>query len=234
MSDELPDVGPRPTVRREVEEALRGGMPPAEVAGRAKRSLSVVLGILGSQGWPGGEPVACEDGCPTCCHQRVSVTVPEVLDLADWLRGELPAEALAVRLRAVEAAAARARGKSGPEHWAERIPCGLLEGGSCSAYDARPLACRRGHSTSREACERAFAGEPGVLIPDNASAAANAALFEVGLHEGFALAGAPLAAHELNQALAVALSDEGAAARWAASRAGGGDDPFEAARLPAR
>jgi len=65
------------------------------------------------------------------------------------------------------------------------IRCAFLdEGGSCLAYDVRPLRCRAHVSTALTTCERVHAGDlPGGAVPGDGWLAAVAAACQRGLGE---------------------------------------------------
>ncbi|RIH80477.1 putative zinc- or iron-chelating domain protein [Calidithermus terrae] len=87
---------------------------------------------------------SCRAGCAACCHALVTVGLAE----AEYLRARLEPRALeraqaqgALRLQRLR------REKNTPDfpsrYFAEANPCPLLTPeGTCSAYAARPLACR--------------------------------------------------------------------------------------------
>ncbi len=105
------------------------------------------------------------------------------------------ADRLAARERAAKGFAALA---------AEQRPCVLLgPERRCTAYDARPIACRGWCSTSRASCERAFAGgrEPPALDEPAFFAC-------LGVHEGLRRAAASPRTFELTAALDCALAGE--------------------------
>ena len=83
--------------------------------------------------WP---LTACGPGCAHCCHIPVEVSPVEVTIL-HRAATSLPDYVARVRT------AARAEG---------RVACPILVGSRCSAYAARPAACRGENSTSAEEC----------------------------------------------------------------------------------
>lgn len=217
-----PDVGARPAVRREIVAALGEALAPGTIAARTARALDEVLEDLEARGYPGARP-ACGAGCATCCHQRVDVTLPEIVALSRWLGEHLDDVARAALRQVLAARTEELRGLDGRAHWARKVRCALLDdAGRCGAYEARPLACRRGHSTSLTACLDAFHRGSTELIPENPSVATNARLLTVGYFEGFAAAGRPLGTVELHAGLLAALDDpDGVEAAWLR-----GEDPL--------
>lgn len=217
------DVGMRPAFRTEITESLDAGAAPWRVAAAAANAFDRLAADLAAVNHGGGDPPACRAGCSACCHQRVDATAPELLALALWIVAEkTDAEVAAIRAR-TEVAAAAVVGLDARAHWLAHVRCPLLgEEGRCEAYAARPIACRRAHSTSVEACETAFARGGDDIIPSNPSHQENNRLATIGYFEGFAAWGRPLASYELVRALHVALADpEGVGSAW---RSGG--DPL--------
>jgi Fe-S-cluster containining protein len=215
------DEGARPATREAVAGALERGVDPVLVAAHVARGLDAVIAQVAAANVAGEARPACARGCSHCCHQRVEVTAPEVFRLAREL-GEHAGADLRARL---DAAAARARGLDGSAYFRARIACALLDDdGACSAYEARPLACRRAHSTDAEACAAALR-EPslGARIPDAPTVTWNASALVVGYLEGLAHAGLAPHVHELHAALALAGPE--AEARWRA-----GEDVLAPAR----
>ena len=98
-------------------------------------------------------PVHCEKGCDFCCHQAVFAESHEFRYLKDWLFQNMSSEELQkIRERAKlkkERTAVLA-----PEKLLEhKEACPLLVNRSCSAYEARPVACRIYLSMNRKSCE---------------------------------------------------------------------------------
>jgi Fe-S-cluster containining protein len=165
--------------------------------------------------------IACAKGCAFCCHVTVVATAPELLLLARHIREEkgVAFEAALARIRAAEDLT---RGLTPMERAQKRRACVLLENDACSAYAARPGACRAMTSISAEACERAFAGDKvAVYTPSLWTGARNA--HRQALWAALDAAKLPATDYELNQGLRVALESADAEARWLA-----GEDVFAA------
>lgn len=158
------------------------------------------------------EPVACRAGCNYCCHQVVSARATEIFLLARTIRA-LPAAVAARLTERVATAAATAQGMTVAERHRRNLPCPLLEDGRCSVYADRPLACRAFASTDLEACQRAFRHEP-VQIPVPRSAMALRGLLTQAGEAASRAARLPDDQYELIAALAIALADPQAEARW--------------------
>jgi len=137
-------------LRLAVEEE-GAGRPPAE---RARLALARIEGVGAGAG-------ACARGCTFCCHLRVLVTPDEAALLAEAARAR---PEVAARLGKN---AARVADLAPSAHAALRLPCAFLGGdGACTAYAARPLACRAHTSRERAACEAVYAGAlPAGAVP---------------------------------------------------------------------
>lgn len=96
--------------------------------------------------------VACQAGCDHCCHQSVGVTLPEALAVFDHLQRTRSGAELAELAQRVAQLDERTRGLSSNERFSPDHPCPLLEAGKCSAYEARPLACRGMNSLDAQEC----------------------------------------------------------------------------------
>jgi len=125
----------------------------------AERAAELAAGAMAKD--PPRQPIACGDRCSSCCVSKVVATAPEILRVVDHLRRTLSPEAFAARLDRVRAADAQTRGMTRAARLAARIPCPLLDDGSCSVYPARPLLCAGWNSLDRGACERYFAAPAG-------------------------------------------------------------------------
>jgi Fe-S-cluster containining protein len=96
---------------------------------------------------------ACAAGCNFCCHMPVIATPAELVRLANAIVAHPDASQLRAKILANADAVER---MDEEQLFASRLPCALLDAdGRCSAYTARPLACRAHVSFSREQCEAA-------------------------------------------------------------------------------
>lgn len=163
-----------------------------------------------------GAKVDCMAGCAFCCCQRIGVRAHEVLMLVRWLRDHRSAEELAALQEKAETAAAGLADMTYKERGAARTPCVLLaKDGTCSAYEARPAACRRYLSGNVRACEDLWRGTPGehaIQYPIIAEAGRHAA---AALHNEFIGRDYDGFSYDLLPALAEALADTaGSVNRW--------------------
>jgi len=168
------------------------------------------------QSHPSPTPVACQAACSLCCHNWISVTIPEALLIAEDLRarsGALLPEKIAV-------AAGAGMNLDRDQRLQRRLACPLLVGQLCSIYAVRPLACRSFFSLSLAACQDVFDGtDEDVPTPRDA-------MVLRGVHDrcfwaALRASGLGHEAVELNHALHIALSHDDAFAAWL-----GGFDPF--------
>lgn len=159
--------------------------------------------------------------CPDEGQGMIGVTVPEVLEIADYIRRMPRAE----RKRIHDLAFENAKKLQNVDHTqfsAEQTPCPLQgDDQVCRVYDARPLRCRPLHAAliaEQLGLEAPQEGELPSWVPE-------AQTVEQGIEEGLAqgLESAGLDAHlyELNSALVTALDTPNAAQRWRA-----GEDTF--------
>jgi hypothetical protein len=95
--------------------------------------------------------IQCRAGCSFCCHQNVSVTIPEAIMIA--LRLDQAADP---RRDAVMQAADDFAGLDNEERIATGRPCPLLVDHRCSVYSDRPIACRSLTSPDAARCHSAM------------------------------------------------------------------------------
>jgi hypothetical protein len=122
-----------------VRASLEAGIDPVLVAERVAMNLDALWAHCAAVAAPGEALPACARGCSHCCHGRVEVTAPEVFLLARFLRRRPDAE----RDAHIARTAVSVQGMDRQARHQAKVPCALLDGdGTCSAYEARPLACR--------------------------------------------------------------------------------------------
>ena len=157
-----------------------------------------------------GVKIACHAGCSHCCSARVEAMAPEVFRISRELAGRPPDELnhLVQRLNAhvvfqSEAAA-----------WSQRTECPFLISGLCSIYDVRPGVCRKAHSLDVRKCQ-ANASE----IPQDLGILVGVEALAKGTSGAYRRLGFDASAHELAQAVLLALSDPSAESRWYTGKA---------------
>jgi hypothetical protein len=163
----------------------------------------------------------CRAGCAHCCHFNVDVTMLEVLRID----AAMSVGAVANRRAEIAGTAPRIAGLTRAARRRLGISCPLLIDGACSAYAARPLACRSLLSLGAAACAADFAaglaGEQRVAVPSLAlPMLLGTAIFsgQVAALGDFRL---PNHAVELTAALDLLEREPGALDRWLA-----GEDVF--------
>ena len=106
----------------------------------------------------GSSPVklACRENCAFCCYIPVGARAQEVFLLADFIRSNFSPELQAAVIEKLRKHFAVVSSMSRETQATTNIPCPLLEGSRCSAYSARPLACRGYHSLDVSSCEYSF------------------------------------------------------------------------------
>jgi hypothetical protein len=152
--------------------------------------------------------------CPEIGQGMIGLTAPEVLEIADDLRKNLPRSEVK-RIRKLARENSQRIAQMDHEHYAAaRIPCPLAgEHRVCCAYAGRPLRCRPLH-----AMMIAGGDEPGMTEgaarTDSYEQTVEQAV-EAGLRHALRSTGLDANLYELNGALAKALDTPDAAACWA-------------------
>ena len=163
--------------------------------------------------------LACERGCNYCCHQRVEIRPYEAFVLAEHIRVRMTAQQADVVVR-LAANRARIAPLTPLQHTQAGIACALLVDGACSAYEARPAACRKYYSLSVQTCRDAFEHptEPltGPLEDDNLRLAGNAVA--LGYARGVEESGRDAERYELHAALLEALENPKSSKRYRAGK----------------
>lgn len=117
-----------------------------------------------------GMKVACKKGCAHCCHQMVTVTMPEAIDLylsiADnrWLLGKVAqwSDAQATLIM---------RGMTSRKWFRAGTRCMFLtDNNDCAVYENRPFACRTLMALETADNCRLDATDPTVKRPDHTRA----------------------------------------------------------------
>lgn len=206
-----------------MQAALEAGADPVRVVEQVAANLDALWAHCVATAVPGAPQPACARGCSHCCHERVEATAPEVLLLVRFLRAHADAErdARIVRTAGVVAAMDRDARRQA------QVACALLgTDGACTVYEARPLGCRRAHSTDATTCAAVHV-DPAleVSIPAAPVLKWSASSLVLGWLEGMAHAGRPPHHYELHAALSAALHDPDAEKRFLA-----GEDPLASAR----
>ena len=96
--------------------------------------------------------VACFKGCHWCCHQAVFANSYELHFLSEKIKNNFSAEEISSLIDKSEAKYANTSKLTDDQILKYKAPCPLLTEGVCSAYSARPMACRIYLSTKLESC----------------------------------------------------------------------------------
>ncbi len=165
-----------------------------------------------------GPQVACKKGCGHCCHQPVSVNIPEVLYLASYIRENYSPEELSqLRSRMSEYAKTLIPFREEGRLVGCNTTCPFLKDDMCSIFVARPMACRSYNAVDVKDCilfESREADLPGlqngqqVVIGNQLLFGTALALYEANLQA---------AKVEMIPALEIALDHEDAAEKYFAN-----------------
>lgn len=170
---------------------------------------------------PDVNTLACRAGCTWCCHFSVDVRAVEVFSILDFVERTLSAEEKARIYSEVRANSATLRDLDEMERMRHNVKCPFLSAGRCSIYTARPQTCRNYHATDVAGCQQSFEDPDNLEIdPEFAplvyqAGGAHVDAFTRAMRE----AGYDTNVYELNCAIAAALSEPEARARFEAKRA---------------
>ena len=105
-------------------------------------AIDQLIGSLLAMAKKQGIAVDCKKGCAWCCHQAVYANSYEVHYLGAYIRGNLePLEQNETLQRAINKNE-QTSVLSDEDVLKFKSACPLLKDGACSAYQARPMACR--------------------------------------------------------------------------------------------
>lgn len=165
--------------------------------------------------------IACRKGCGTCCHIRVSLSVPELLRITSHLRESLSADELSSLLERCHAYLEALAGLDALERSVASIPCVFLqEDQACSIHPVRAIACRRHHSLDLKACLRAHQSPAAEGVPQNLEHATVTQPIVDGIDHGTLMARKVVRRIDLVRGLVLAFETD-AESRWLA-----GEDSF--------
>lgn len=164
--------------------------------------------------------VACRRGCSFCCHLRVEMRPHEAFVLAHHIQTRFGAMQRAKLDARIAANLRRIEPLTPQEHIRAGIPCALLEDGVCTAYEARPAACRKYYSVSLDTCRNAYADTSapltGPLEDETVRLAGNSVV--LGFAKGREDAGLDAKLYEFHFALRRALEGSQAERRYRAGK----------------
>ncbi len=121
---------------RALQDALRKPPVWSEVRDDVDRAFAAYDGYIAHV--VSVHPMSCAEGCTACCYDNPrGVTGVELQRVHDWILSRPGAGSTMMRFAQLAAQ------RGDPARWRARgIPCPLLKDGRCSAYVARPVACR--------------------------------------------------------------------------------------------
>jgi Fe-S-cluster containining protein len=100
--------------------------------------------------------IHCNKGCHWCCHQPVFALNYELDYLNYFIKNNLEAEKQQVIQKKAQVKMKVLEKLNKDEILNSKHPCPLLEDDACSAYHARPMACRIYLSTNLQSCLKFF------------------------------------------------------------------------------
>lgn len=206
VSEQLEDA----RSRHDVIAAMRSAVKIASIAYRTVREEN------GKKGLPVLQ-AACARGCTHCCSLHVSVSAPEALVLAAFLRDQLDATAFATLREQLARAAEEVRGLDQAARVTAKTKCPLLVGDACSVYPVRPLACAGASSVDASACEKAL-DDPNAGVPIEPIVHGAMRAVQLGLAVALSARGLDVGRYELAGAVAAAMADDAAARFLAGER----------------
>lgn len=103
-----------------------------------------------------GIGTACHKGCEWCCHQAVFANSYEIHYLSEYIKSTFPEEKRTDALQKAIQKNKHVSQLSESQMLQYKSACPLLINGACSAYAARPMACRIYLSTKLETCLEFF------------------------------------------------------------------------------
>lgn len=98
------------------------------------------------------QPPACSKGCHWCCHQPVFAMGYELDLLNDFISRNFDDDSLNRVARLAREKREKLSALKGEDLLYAKAPCPLLSEGVCTAYEARPVACRIYLSSNLPSC----------------------------------------------------------------------------------
>ncbi|MGE4585922.1 MAG: YkgJ family cysteine cluster protein [Mangrovibacterium sp.] len=120
------------------------------------RSVDQLIESLLALGKRQGVKVDCRAGCSWCCYQPVFANTYEIGYLARYIRKNFNGKQQQKIYRRAMGKNSRLSGMKEEELLYSKHACPLLDKDSCSAYPARPMACRIYLSIHKDSCHRFY------------------------------------------------------------------------------
>jgi Fe-S-cluster containining protein len=136
-------------VKARVGEAMSRGRDEAAVLAAASEAAALADRLIrrfeSDNRLP--HPIACGEGCNSCCFNQVEVTPPKALLIGHYAARHFSREEQVALMETVARALSLKAGKSIKKLACLRsqLPCPLLMDEKCSVYEVRPLVCRAMH-----------------------------------------------------------------------------------------
>ena len=107
-----------------------------------------------------GKPPDCKRGCSYCCYMQVEVSQYEAMYLAKHIKKNFTKPEIQEIKQKAKIGAEEIKDADADWYPGKFRPCILLDTktGDCTAYDARPLACRRVYSYDVQKCVTGYQG----------------------------------------------------------------------------
>jgi len=109
--------------------------------------------------------IACRKGCDFCCFLRVRVSIPELLNIADYVAANFAGEEIDALKGRIQDHLDGLRGLDATQRLNKMLPCPLLVDHVCTVHAVRPIPCRAHHSVDVEACKQAMIHPDKVRVP---------------------------------------------------------------------
>jgi Fe-S-cluster containining protein len=200
------ELDARRAVRMRTAEALQNGRTPLTLIAVA-RGAAGITEELTRQAMRSDPPPssACREGCDWCCHLTVGTSVPEVVNIVQYLRQALPPDEFAALRERVLRLDDERRALPAAKRAAAQLPCALLVDHRCTAYPVRPLTCRGFNSSDAAQCERFVKSSGQTAVPLNAAQLRLTTFALDGMSAGLSESGLKGDRLELTAALRIAL-----------------------------
>ena len=190
-------------VERETTRELRGNPTltfAVRLSARAQKGIDRVYDEVVKK----GVNFACAKGCSYCCSLKVEAYPQEAFRIARELSTRTDREAIMTRLAAHVQRHREVTGNRGRE------PCPFLaEGGACSIYEVRPLACRMCVSLDVQRCRQMTE-----TVPSDEDMVYKSQAIASGTQKAYARNKLPATPHEMVASVLTAMTDPGAEQRW--------------------
>ena len=116
------------------------------------QAIDQLIDSLAGMAQKQGLPVNCKKGCAWCCHQAVFANSYELKHLGHFIQKHFSAEQTQQVKKQSSAKNEITSALKQEQVLSYKSPCPLLKDGACTAYQARPMACRIYLSTRVASC----------------------------------------------------------------------------------